>query len=171
MSMLLSELAAGVIPADAGVFVRLRKLGVRYLIRGEETGGRLAIVEHPLPPRAMGSPVHTHTYEDEITYVAEGTVGVLVGDEVYEAGPGDTVRKPRGIPHAFWNAGDTPARLCEIITPAGFERYFEEMAEAIAAGGGGQPDPQRVIAIYQRYGLTMDQASIPVLAQRYGLLP
>ena len=104
----------GVVEADGGAFVRLRKLGVRYLIRGEQTGGRFAVVEHPLPPHSMGSPVHTHTREDEITYVAEGTVGVQIGDKVYEAGPGVTIRKPRGIPHAFWNAGDTPARLSEI---------------------------------------------------------
>lgn len=169
--MLTSELTSGVVLADAGVFVRLRKLGVRLLTRGEETGGRLAVVEYVVPPHAMGSPVHTHANEDEITYVAEGTAGVLIGDEDYEAGPGVTIRKPRGIPHAFWNPGDTPARLLEILTPAGFERYFEDMAEALAAASGGQPDLQRVSAIQERYGLTMDQASIPVLAQRYGLLP
>jgi quercetin dioxygenase-like cupin family protein len=150
--------------------VRLRKLGVRHLIRGEQTGGRFAVVEHPLPPHSLGAPMHTHTREDEITYVAEGTVGVQIGDNVYEAGPGVTIRKPRGIPHAFWNAGDTPARLSEIITPAGFELYFEEMAAALVAGDGGQPDRERVGAIQERYGLVMDTDSIPVLAKRYGLI-
>ena len=161
----------GVVEADGGVFVRLRKLGVRHLIRGEQTGGRFAMVEHPLPPHSMGAPVHTHTREDEITYVAEGTVGVQIGDKVYEAGPGVTIRKPRGIPHAFWNAGDTPVRLSEIITPAGFERYFEEMAVALVSGDDGKPDQQLVAEIMERYGLVMDYDSIPVLAQRYGLIP
>lgn len=161
----------GVVEAGGGVFVRLRKLGVRHLIRGEQTGGSFAVVEHPLPPYSMGAPVHTHTREDEITYVAEGTVGVQIGDKVYEAGPGVTVRMPRGIPHAFWNASDAAARLSVIITPAGFEGYFEEMAAALVAGEGGQPDQQRVSAIQERYGLHMDSDSIPVLAKRYGLIP
>jgi quercetin dioxygenase-like cupin family protein len=164
-----AELAPGVIAADAGTFVHLMQLGVRYLIRGEETGGRLAVVEHPLPPRALGAPMHTHTREDEITYVAEGTVGVQIGDEVYIAGPGATIRKPRGIPHAFWNAGDTSARLSEIITPAGFEGYFAEMAAVFAEANGDLPDPQRAGAVLAKYALNLDFGSVPVLAQRYGL--
>ncbi len=163
------ELMPGVLPADAGKFVRLMQLGVRYLIRGEQTGGRLAVVEHPLPPRALGAPLHTHTREDEISYIAEGTVGVQIGDEVYTAGPGDTIRKPRGIPHAFWNAGDAPALLAEIITPAGFEDYFEEMAALFAEAGDGLPDPTRAGALFAKYALSLDFGSVPVLAQRYGL--
>jgi quercetin dioxygenase-like cupin family protein len=163
------ELAPGVIPADAGKFVRLMQLGVRYLIRGEQTCGRLAVVEHPLPPHALGAPLHTHTREDEISYVAEGTIGVQIGDEVYSAGPGDTIRKPRGIPHAFWNASDAPARLSEIITPAGFEGYFEEMAALFAEAGAGLPAPERAGAVLAKYALSLDFGSVPVLAQRYGL--
>jgi quercetin dioxygenase-like cupin family protein len=169
--MMTEMLKPGVIPAEAGVFVRLRKLGVRYLVRGEQTGGRFAVVEHPLPPHSMGAPMHTHTREDEITYVAEGTIGVQIGNEVYEAGPGATILKPRGVPHAFWNAGEAPARVSEIITPAGFEQYFVEMAEALVAGDRGQPDQARVRSIQERYGLSMDQDSIPVLVTRYGLVP
>lgn len=163
------ELAPGVLPANAGKLVYLMQLGVRYLVRGAETGGRLAVVEHPLPPRALGAPMHTHEREDEITYVAEGTVGVQIGDALYTAGPGDTIRKPRGIPHAFWNAGDTPARMSEIITPAGFEDYFEEMAALFAEAEGGLPDPTRAGAVLAKYALALDFASVPVLAQRHGL--
>jgi quercetin dioxygenase-like cupin family protein len=163
------ELAPGVIPANAGTFVYLMRLGVRYLVRGAETGGRLAVVEHPLPPHALGAPLHTHEREDEITYVAEGFVGVQIGDAIYTAGPGDTIRKPRGIPHAFWNASDEPARLSEIITPAGFEGYFEEMAALFAEARGGMPDPTRAGAVLAKYALRMDYSSIPALSQRYGL--
>ena len=163
------ELAPGVLPADAGKLVHLMRLGVRYLVRGAETGGWLAVVEHPLPPRALGAPLHTHEREDEITYVAEGTVGVQIGDAIYTAGPGDTIRKPRGIPHAFWNAGDTPARMSEIITPAGFEDYFEEMAALFAEAQGGLPDPTRAGAVLAKYALSLDFGSVPILAQRHGL--
>ena len=163
------ELTPGVLPASAGTLVYLMRLGVRYLVRGVETGGRLAVVEHPLPPRALGAPLHTHEREDEISYIAEGTVGVQIGDAIYTAGPGDTIRKPRGIPHAFWNAGDEPARLSEIITPAGFEGYFEEMAALFAEAHGGLPDPTRASAVLAKYALNLDFGSVPILAQRHGL--
>ena len=68
--------------------------------------------------------MHTHRNEDEYSYVLEGRLGVQLGDEVLEAGPGELVFKPRGVPHAFWNAGDEPLRLLELISPAGFENYF-----------------------------------------------
>ena len=116
-----------------GDFVQLMALGVRFMVDGETTGGAFSLVEHPLPPRALGAPVHTHRNEDEYSYVLEGRIGVQLGDEVIEAGPGELVLKPRGVPHAFWNAGDEPARLLELISPAGFENYFRELAALLAA--------------------------------------
>jgi uncharacterized cupin superfamily protein len=86
--------------------VRLRSLGVRFMLGGEQTGGRFALVEHPLAPRALGSPVHNHHNEDEFSYVLEGDAGVEIDDRVFVAGPGTLVTKPRGVPHAFWNAGE-----------------------------------------------------------------
>ena len=118
------------------------RLGTRYLLRGEATGGRFALIEHEIPPRALAAPTHVHEHEDEYSFVLEGRVGVQIGDEEAVAGPGELVVKPRGIPHAFWNAGDEPARLLELISPAGFERYFEEMAPHLA--GGGPPDLEQV---------------------------
>src|SRR5215213_5723088 len=88
--------------ADEGEAVTLLALGVRFMIDGDTTAGAFSLVEHPLPPRALGAPVHTHRNEDEYSYVLEGRVGVQLGDEVLECGPGDLVSKPRGVAHAFW---------------------------------------------------------------------
>ena len=142
-------------------------LGTRYIIRGEATGGRFALIEHEIPPRALAAPTHMHGREDEYSFVLSGRVGVQIGEEVTEAGPGDFVAKPRGVPHAFWNAGDEPARLLELISPAGFERYFEEMAPILQAGG--PPDLDRLAEVQARYGLQMDRESIEPLKQRHGL--
>jgi len=157
-----------VLPPDGGRLVWLGGLGVRFMLGGEETGGRFAVVEHPLKPRALGSPLHTHTVEDEYSFVLEGTIGVQIGGTETVATPGSLIVKPRGVPHAFWNAGDAPARLLELISPAGFETYFAAMAELFASG---PPDAMRAEAIRQRYGLELDLSSVPELVARHSLAP
>jgi len=145
-------------------------LGVRFMIGSAQSGGNFALVEHPIGPRVLASPLHTHEREDEYTYVLEGEVGVQVGDEVRVARPGDLVFKPRGLPHAFWNAGDAPARALEIISPAGFERYFAEIAPLLPPTHPGPPDEQALGVVMARYGLEMDFGSIPTLVERHGLV-
>ena len=152
-------------PSD-GETVQLLALGVRFMIDGATTGGAFSLVEHPLPPRALGSPVHTHHREDEYTYVLEGRVGLQLGDDVLVAEPGELVLKPRGIAHAFWNAGDEPARMLELISPAGFENYFRELAPLLAAAAR---DEEAIGEVVSRYGLEIDFATIPLLAERHGL--
>jgi quercetin dioxygenase-like cupin family protein len=136
------------------------------MIAGETTGGAFSLVEHPLPPRALGAPLHTHRREDEYSYVLEGRVGLQLGAEELEAGPGDLVFKPRDVPHTFWNAGDEPARLLELISPAGFEHYFRELAPLLAAPERDQAAIGEVVA---RYQLDIDFATIPTLAARHDL--
>src|SRR4051794_4532838 len=94
--------------ATAGWTVRFQGLTTRCLLGGERAGGALALVEHELVGHGLGAPVHVHAREDEVSHVLAGRLGVQVGDEVVEAVAGDTVVKPRGIPHAFWNPGDEP---------------------------------------------------------------
>lgn len=142
-------------------------LGALLLLSATETENRLAVVEHSLAPRALGAPVHTHRHEDEYSIVLEGTVGVQIGEQVFEAGSGSVVVKPRGVPHAFWNPTDQPARLLEILSPAGFESYFAELGEILAASG--LPDMAALGALAERYGLELDPASIPRLAAAHGL--
>ena len=162
--------ARTVLSPDEGETVWLRKLGVRFMIGGEQTQGNFALVEHPIGPRALAAPMHTHRYEDEYTYVLEGEIGVQIGEKVLVARPGDLVFKPRGVPHAFWNAADAPARALEIISPAGFERYFAELAPLFSPANQGPFDEEAVGAVRDKYGLEMDISSIPMLAERHGLV-
>src|SRR5205809_3374462 len=128
-----------VIGASEGKGGFLGSIGVRFMIDGSEAGERFSLVEHPMSARALAAPLHLHTREDEYSFVLEGRMGALLGDDVVEAGPGDLVSKPRGQWHTFWNAGDEPARILEIISPAGFERFFAELAPL---SSGGAPDPE-----------------------------
>jgi len=162
--------ARTVLSPEEGEKVWLGGLGVRFMTGGAETGETFALVEHPMEPRILAAPMHTHQYEDEYTYVLEGEIGVQVGEEVRVARPGDLVFKPRHVPHAFWNAGDVPARALEIISPAGFERYFAEIAALLPPAHDGPPDEQALGAVMARYGLEMDMSSIPLLVERHGLV-
>ena len=140
----------------------------RYVVTAEQTGCEYALIEHELAPRALGAPMHTHEHEDELSHVLAGRLGAQVGDEVIEAGPGGTVIKPRGIPHAFWNPGDEPVRFLELITPGGFAAYFADLEPILSAAG--PPDLQALGAVAGRYGLTMDMASLPRLIAEHGLV-
>ena len=119
-----------------------------------------------MSPRALAAPLHRHNREDEYSYVLEGRMGALLGEDVLEAGAGDLVRKPRGEWHTFWNAGDEPCRILEIIAPAGFERFFEELVDM---GGVTQAQPEVLAELCGRYALDMDPDTIPGLLERFGL--
>jgi mannose-6-phosphate isomerase-like protein (cupin superfamily) len=144
----------------------LGSIGVRFMIDGPDAAERFSLVEHPMSPRALAAPLHLHTREDEYSYVLEGRMGALLGDEVVEAGPGDLVYKPRNQWHTFWNAGDEPCRILEIISPAGFEQFFQELD---AMGGAIQADPDELAALGARYGLHFNLDSVPELLERFGL--
>jgi mannose-6-phosphate isomerase-like protein (cupin superfamily) len=158
--------AAKVVGPTDGKAGFLGSIGVRFMIDGAEADQRFSLVEHPMPPRALAAPLHRHNREDEYSYVLEGRMGALLGEEVIEAGPGGLVHKPRGQWHTFWNAGDEPCRILEIISPAGFEHYFEELVDM---GGVAGAPPERLGELCSRYALDMDPDSVPGLLERFGL--
>ena len=145
----------------------LGSIGVRFMIDGAEAGERFSLVEHPMGPRALAAPLHRHTHEDEYSYVVSGRMGALLGDDVVEAGPGDLVFKPRNQWHTFWNAGDEPCYILEIISPAGFEDFF---AELVDMGGVTEATPEALGELCARYGLEMQPDSVPGLLERFGLV-
>jgi mannose-6-phosphate isomerase-like protein (cupin superfamily) len=145
----------------------LGSIGVRFMIDGAEADERFSLVEHPMSPRALAAPLHRHVREDEYSWVIEGRVGALLGDDVVIGEPGDLIFKPRNQWHTFWNAGDEPARILEIISPAGFEHFFEELVDL---GGVTQADPQTLGELCARYELEMDPDSVPGMVERFGLV-
>ncbi len=158
--------AARVLGPTDGKAVDLPSIGVRFMIDGDEAGDRFSLVEHPMPPRALAAPLHRHSREDEYSFVLEGRVGALLGDEVVYGEPGDLIFKPRDQWHTFWNAGDEPARILELISPAGFEGFFAELGEMPL---DGEPDPAAIAALGARYGLEFRFDSIPGLVETYGV--
>ena len=128
-----------VVQPGAGAHGTLGTIGVVFKLWGHDTGGALSIVDHPFPAGALVPP-HTHTREGEYSIVAEGQIGFRSGDREVVLGPGGYITKPRGERHTMWNAGPVPARMIEIISPAGFEHFFRELADLTA---DGPPEPPR----------------------------
>ncbi|MEU4996745.1 cupin domain-containing protein [Streptomyces sp. NPDC021622] len=152
-------------PEDGELYEPEPARGDRFLINGRDQGGRFALVEHRLPPKVLAAPVHKHTREDEFSFILEGSVGARFGDEEeVVASPGDLVFKPRGEWHTFWNAGDTPARLLEIISPGGLEelfRWLDQLTEELSPEAlqekaelyGGSTDIEATMALVKKHGL------------------
>jgi mannose-6-phosphate isomerase-like protein (cupin superfamily) len=156
-----------IVGPNDGTLADLGSIAARMMIWTEDVpNGSFSLLEHPMPPRRLVAPLHKHSREDEYSYVLEGRMGAILGDDVVYAEAGDTVFKPRDQWHTFWNAGDEPARILEIIAPAGFEDFFRELD---GLGGAIQADPEALAALNERYGLEMQPDSVPGLLERFGL--
>jgi quercetin dioxygenase-like cupin family protein len=155
-----------VIAPGEGRTVQLYGVRFDYKVEGADSGGTLALLEVEIPPGTLVKP-HNHTREDEFSLVLAGTVGVRIGDHVLEAGAGASLVKPRGTPHAMWNTDGAPARVLEILSPAGLEAYFEELGPILRKeGGAGPPD---YYALAERYGITIQDDWIEDLERTYGV--
>lgn len=136
----------------------------RFMIGGEETAGRFALVEHRLAPFALAAPLHRHTNDDEYSFILQGTVGAHLGGEDFIGHEGDLIRKPKGQWHTFWNAGETPARILEIISPAGLEVLFRAL--------DSNPDlyePDKLIPLAAEYGSEVDFDGTMPIVERHTL--
>ena len=155
-------------PGEGRVGEVIPGFGVVFKLWSADTGGAVSIVEHPFEPGVLVPP-HLHTREDEFSVVTEGEIGFRSGDREVVLGPGGYITKPRGELHSMWNAGDVPARMIEVISPGGFEHFFREMTELVAAG---PPLFADVVELGAKYGLEFGEPEwLPDVIGRYGLTP
>jgi mannose-6-phosphate isomerase-like protein (cupin superfamily) len=119
------------------------------LLDGKQTGEKFTAFVNISPPGGGPGP-HYHEREDEWFYIVEGEVSFLMNDTWVDVFPGDCVYSPRGSVHGFKNKTDQPIRVFMNIAPAGFERFFAEVAEEWAQS---EPDMSRIKAISDRYGI------------------
>jgi quercetin dioxygenase-like cupin family protein len=133
------------VPADAW---RILGMPIWVTLPASRTGGRLTVLEHVADP-GQGPPLHVHTHEDEAFYILAGRFRTRFGDLVADAGPGESIFLPRGIPHTWKCLGPEPGRLLIVITPSGFENFFA----ACHAEGLEMPDgAARMAAISEALG-------------------
>jgi len=149
---------------EEGKTVKLFGVQFSYKVVSADSGGSLAVLEVEIPPATLVKP-HSHSREDEFSLVLSGTVGARVGDRVLEAGPGSYLVKPRGIPHAMWNATSDPAKVAEVLSPGGLEGYFEELAPILAE----HRMPPEYYQLAEAYGITIVNDWIEDLERTYAV--
>jgi quercetin dioxygenase-like cupin family protein len=152
---------------DQGAYLPL--LDIMHKVTAETSGGSLKIEEWGLPPGEM-IPPHTHTREDECSFVLEGEMMCYVAGEVVLAQKGSYVIKPRGVPHAFYNIGAETVRVMEILTPGGaFEGYFDEYEEIVSRQMSDEEHRRARAELGERYGITWHDARIPEVEASFGI--
>ena len=156
-----------VVLADESQRIQLYEVLFRYGVTAADTNGGLSMLEVTVPPGTLIKP-HMHSREDEFTLVLDGTVSARLGDEIAEVIPaGSWLIKPRSVPHAMWNVTDVPARILEVVTPGGLERYFEQIAPVLLEHG---PDwTKRYDALADEFGLTILNDWTDELKERFGV--
>jgi hypothetical protein len=145
-------------PPD-GASVDLGAISARFMVWGEESGGRIRAGRASDPAPHAGSADPSALARGRVQLRPRGSAGALLGDDVVYAEPGDLAFKPRDQWHTFWNAGDTECRILEIISPATFEHYFEEFPS----------DPAERPAHAATYGLEVDMDRVQSLCEEHGL--
>jgi quercetin dioxygenase-like cupin family protein len=147
-------------------------LDVVHKVTAERSGGAFSILEWGLPPGVM-IPPHTHSQEHECNYVLKGELTCDVGGEIVVAPVGSYVDKPQGVPHALCNAGTEPVWVMEVLTPGGFEGFFDEyegIAAKLASGEITEDEHRRARAeLGKRYGLAWHDERIPEFRARFGI--
>ncbi|KAB8196560.1 cupin domain-containing protein [Nonomuraea phyllanthi] len=163
--------AVKVVPPGGGDSVAIPGFGAVFKIYGSDNNGEVAIVEHPFAVGMISAP-HRHTREDEHSLVLEGEIGFRSDADEVVLGPGGYITKPRGQMHAMWNAGTTPGRIVEVITPGGFEHYFRELSELLAGAehSANLHETPEFTELASRYGLTYGNPDwLDDVVARYGL--
>ena len=130
----------------------LSAMGVQMTFKAvsEDTGGSFAFFEYTAPPGFGGPPPHIHRRMIEVFYILEGELTLHLGERTVKATPGTFGLVSPGTTHTFSNAGSTPARFLILVSPGGFEEYFEELPEIIARHGY-PPPPEIIASLGQKY--------------------
>jgi quercetin dioxygenase-like cupin family protein len=151
--------------------LELGSLGAKLAVAADESAANVAVVEHVLPPHTLAAPLHRHSREDEISYVLEGEMTVLADGELSTASEGEFAVKGRDAWHTFWNAGDEPLRLLEIIAPGEFATLFREVVDFYPFDPSDAESLARAEEVNERYGFEVDFESVPQLCEAHGLRP
>lgn len=132
-----------------------------------QTGGHMGCDEVTMKPGFLGAPPHMHKTFDEICYVLEGTINIMVGDEVFEVNAGDWHLRPRGIVHTFWNSGKENARFIDIYVPGGHEAYMMELASLFE--NNNKPKPADFVALANKHDIVFSWDKLAGILEKHNV--
>jgi len=127
--------------------LRLGPSSICVLVTAERAIGA-TLVEFTAAP-GFDTGLHLHRRLEEQFYVTTGQIQLRIGNQTTLTRPGGYAFVPPGVPHGFANPGQEPASLLLVMSPPGHERYFEELAGIL--GAGGRPDTDAIAALRRRY--------------------
>lgn len=164
------------LPPDDSVLDPGPGLSIRMKVRSSQTNNQYSCVECAIAPKTMGPAPHVHDKLDELMYVTEGTVSILVGKEIYQVKAGGWHLRPRGIPHTFWNATDEVARCTDMYFNQNFDDFLEELFFEIfpdmAQRKLSPADPTVAAALEKldkRFGIKTFHDQRQAIMEKYGL--
>jgi quercetin dioxygenase-like cupin family protein len=134
----------------SAIEINIGQLVIRYLVDGSKSES-MGIFELTVPPASNVPPPHSHSNNEEIAYVLEGTLRYTVGSETRDLTPGQTMRTPRGTVRGFSNPFAGPARALIILSPDIGAQYFKDVAAVVDRAG--PPDKAALASVMNRYGL------------------
>lgn len=132
--------------------IKVGQLGIRYLVDGSQSAS-MGIFELTVPAGSNVPPPHSHSLNEEIVHVLQGTLRYSVGPDTRDLAPGQTMHTPKGVVHGFSNPFDTVARALIVLSPDIGGQYFRDVAAVVNGGAGGPPDKAALVAVMGRYGL------------------
>ena len=130
-----------------------------------QTSGNLGCDEATLKPGHLGAPPHLHKTFDEICFVLEGSLSIMVEDKIYEVNAGDWHLRPRNKVHTFWNATESPTRFVDIYIPGGHEDYMADLAKLFE--NNGRPQKEDFTLLEQKHDIVYFWNKLPDIMSKY----
>lgn len=140
---------------DEGSFTYFFGGLMTFKAKAADTRGALSFVQVEVP-HGWQAPVHRHADEGELFYITEGEAEILVNDTVHLATPGCTLWIPANTNHSLFVTSKV-ARGWTVITPGGFEKFFEDLGEpatvpTMPTHPTRMPSPEELLAVGADYG-------------------
>jgi quercetin dioxygenase-like cupin family protein len=133
-----------------GISIAIPGFAATFKVVSRDTDGSHSVIETTVPAHAPGPPLHIHRTMDEEFYILDGELTVQVGEQTVTAIRGAYAYVPRGVPHAFANHSDHSVTFLDIVHPAGFERYYRDLAAAYREAGD-TPSKETFAALFAKY--------------------
>ena len=155
------------IPPGGGLKGKISKSDITFKLDKTQTSGHFGSLEITIPAGQLGAPPHYHENFDEICIVLEGTVHIMVEDEVFEVKKGGWHLRPRGKVHTFWNSGKKKAKLIELCAPGGHEAYMQDLAKLF--DNGARPNPNDLRKLAEKYDIVFQFDKLDEIIKKYGV--